>query len=220
MFGLKSQRDGFRLLFPKNFLCEPVEEKYSKILKQKHGYFLTPIDFVNESIQKVQVLGFTNAVVPQNQISKGAKPMLDMTKQVQAEFAYPSSEFTYRNNISPIALTDRTFNVEFRHTLGYLNYFILFENFWYQYARDMKYKDMMQSVSVDILDELGSIYSRIVLYYPIINSMDMLDFDYTQPVSGSSTFKIEFKYSNFDFEFIEIQEDSYDDKYIHPNGNI
>jgi len=219
MFGLKTQKDGFRLLFPKNFLCEPVEEKYTKILKQKHGYFLTPIDFINETVQKVQVLGFANAVVQQNQTAKGIQPLLDQSKQKQAEFAYPASEFSYRSATSPIALTDRTLNVEFRHTLGYLNYFILFENFWYQYARDMNYKDMMQTLYVDILDEIGSIYSRIVLYYPFINSMDMLDFDYTQPISSSSTFKIEFKYSNFDFEFIEIKEDSYKfDDEVHPNS--
>ena len=36
--------------------------------------------------------------------------------------------------------------------------------------------------------------------------MDMLEFDYTQPVAQSQTFNIEFKYSNFDFEFISIDE--------------
>ena len=34
--------------------------------------------------------------------------------------------------------------------------------------------------------------------------MDMLDLDMSQPIAQSQTFKIEFKYSNFDFEFIEI----------------
>ena len=34
----------------------------------------------------------------------------------------------------------------------------------------------------------------------------MLEFDYTQPVAQSQTFNIEFKYSNFDFEFIDIDE--------------
>ena len=34
--------------------------------------------------------------------------------------------------------------------------------------------------------------------------MDMLSLDYTQPVAQSQSFKVEFKYSNFDFEFISI----------------
>ena len=109
MFGLAPQRDGFRLIFPKEFLCEPIEQKYSKILKEKHGYYIAPIDFINETIQKVQVLGFTNAVVPQNQIINGSsQPYIDMSKQKQAEFPFPSSEFSYRSNVPPIALTDKT----------------------------------------------------------------------------------------------------------------
>jgi len=214
MFGLRGKRDGFRLIFPKHFLCKPIEEKYSKILKEKHSYFLTPIDFINETIQKVQVLGINNATVQQIQQSKGNQPLLDPSQEKQSQFTYPASEFNYRSEASPISLTDRTFNVEFRHTLGFLNYFMLFENFWYQYARDMKYKDMMDMISVDILDEIGSIYSRIVLYHPFINGIDMLDLDYTQPVAQSQTFKVEFKYSNFDFQFIELENN--DGEYIRP----
>ena len=197
MFGLKGRQDGFRLLFPKEFLVPQIEEKYTKILSDKHGYYLTPIDFINESIQKVNVLGFQNATVQQQQSSRG-EPTIDPNRVEQNKFLYAATDYNYRNGVSPISLTDRTFNVTFRHSLGYLNYFILFENFWYQFARDMKYDDLMQRLSIDIINEKGSIYSRIVLFYPLINSMDMLEFDYSQPVAQSQTFNVEFKYSDFD----------------------
>lgn len=206
MFGLKGRQDGFRLLLPKDFLCEEIQEKYTKILRQKHSYFYTPIDFVNETIQKVQVLGFNDATIQQQQSTKGTQPMIRPERIRQNEFMTPSTEYTYRSPNTPIALVDRTLNIEFRHTLGYLNYFILFENFWYQYTRDRYYKELPKQFNVDILDEIGSIYSRIVLYDPLINGMDMLDFDYTQPIAQSQTFKMEFKYSNFDFQFIEIED--------------
>ena len=206
MFGLKGRQDGFRLLFPKEFLVPEIEEKYTRILRDKKGYYLTTIDFINESIQKVNVLGFQNATFQQQQSTRGLQPTIDESRVEQNKFMYASSDYNYRNGVSPIALTDRTFNVTFRHTLGYLNYFILFENFWYQFSRDMKYNDLMQTLPIDIFNEKGSIYSRIILYYPLINSMDMLEFDYTQPIAQSQTFNIEFKYSNFDFEFISIDE--------------
>jgi len=208
MFGLKGRQDGFRLLFPKEFLVPQIEEKYTKILSDKHGYYLTPIDFVNESIQKVNVLGFQNATVQQQQSSRG-EPTIDPNRVDQNKFLYAATDYNYRNGVSPISLTDRTFNVTFRHSLGYLNYFILFENFWYQFARDMKYDDLMQRLSIDIINEKGSIYSRIVLFYPLINSMDMLEFDYSQPIAQSQTFNVEFKYSDFDFEFIDIDEENH-----------
>ena len=205
MFGLKGRQDGFRLLFPKEFLVPQVEEKYTKILANKHGYYLTPIDFINESIQKVNVLGFQNGTVQQQQTTRGSEPTLDEKRVEQNKFLYGGSDFNYRAGVSPISLTDRTFNVTFRHSLGYLNYFILFENFWYQFSRDMKYDDLPQRFNVDLYNEIGEIYSRIVLYYPMINGMDMLEFDYTQPIAQSQTFNIEFKYSDFDFEFIDIE---------------
>lgn len=208
MFGLKGRQDGFRLLFPKEFLVPQIEEKYTKILSDKHGYYLTPIDFINESIQKVNVLGFQNATVQQQQSSRG-EPTIDPSRVEQNKFLYAATDYNYRNGVSPISLTDRTFNVTFRHSLGYLNYFILFENFWYQFARDMKYDDLMQRLSIDIINEKGSIYSRIVLFYPLINSMDMLEFDYSQPIAQSQTFNVEFKYSDFDFEFIDIDEENH-----------
>ena len=208
MFGLKGRQDGFRLLFPKEFLVPEIEEKYTKILAEKHGYYLTPIDFINESIQKVNVLGFQNATVQQQQSSRGEPTLNDMRVE-QNKFLYAATDYNYRNGVSPISLTDRTFNVTFRHSLGYLNYFILFENFWYQFSRDMKYEELVQKLYIDIMNERGSIYSRIALFYPLINSMDMLDLDYSQPIAQSQTFNIEFKYSNFDFEFIDIDEDNH-----------
>ena len=206
MFGLKGRQDGFRLLLPKEFLVTEVEEKYASVLKDKLGYFDSPIDFLNETIQKVNVLGFQDGTMTQDQPVKGAEPTMKPNRIKQNQFQYAGSQFNYRSGVPPIQLTDKTFNITFRHTLGYLNYFMLFENFWYQFSRDMNYEDLPQRFTIDLFNEIGSIYSRVSLFYPMINSMDMLEFDYTQPVAQSQTFNIEFKYSNFDFEFISIDE--------------
>ena len=206
MFGLKGRQDGFRLLLPKEFLVPEVEEKYAGILKDKIGYFDSPIDFLNETIQKVNVLGFQDGTMTQDQPVKGAEPTMKPNRIKQNQFQYAGSQFNYRSGVPPIQLTDKTFNITFRHTLGYLNYFMLFENFWYQFSRDMNYDELPQKFSIDLFNERGEIYSRVSLFYPMINSMDMLEFDYTQPVAQSQTFNIEFKYSNFDFEFISIDE--------------
>ena len=206
MLALKGRQDGFRLLFPKHFLHETIEEKYTKILKEKHSYFLDPIDFINETIQRVEVLGFQNATIQQDQSSRGDQPLINPRRVKENDFLYPQAPFSYRSEVSPIALTDMTLNVEFKHTLGYLNYFIIFENFWYMYSRDTQTKEINDYLYVDILNEIGSVYSRIKLMHPLINAMDMLSFDYTQPVAQSQTFKVEFKYSDFDFEFLQIDE--------------
>ena len=76
MFGLKGRQDGFRMLLPKEFLVSEVEEKYAGILKEKIGYFDSPIDFLNETIQKVNVLGFQEGTMTQDQASLGAEPTM------------------------------------------------------------------------------------------------------------------------------------------------
>lgn len=204
MLALKGRQDGFRLLLPKDFLCKEIEEKYTNVLKEKHGVFKAPIDFLNETIQRVEVLGINNATIQQQQSSRG-EPLIKKDRVKENNFMYPSTDYNYRSEVSPIALTDRTVNIEFRHTLGFLNYFMVFENFWYMFSRDRTYKELFNRINVDILDEHGSIYCRIVLFDPLINGIDMLSLDYTQPVAQSQTFKVEFKYSNFDLEFINIE---------------
>ena len=209
MFALKGRQDAFRLLLPKEFICKEIEEKYTNIIRSKHSFYYTPIDFLNETIQSVEVLGFNNGTTIQRQ-SSSSEPMIDPTRVNENKFMFPETDHYYRSEKSPIDLIDRTINIHFRHTLGYLNYFLLFENFWYQYTRDRTYADIHYDFNVDIFNEKGSFYSRIVLMKPLINSMDMLSFNFTQPVAQSETFQVEFKYQNFDFQFINIEDNSKD----------
>lgn len=202
MFNLKGRADGFRLLLPKEFLYKDIEAKYAEILKQKKGFFVNPIDFLNESIQRVQVLGFTDGAFMDQRQTRTGTPTFNLNRVDQNAFQYPSTEEAYRSPAPPIALTDKTLNIEFRHQLGYLNYFMIFENFWYMYSRDMRYSDMMHNIYVDIFDEIGQVYCKINLMDPMMNGMDMLSLDFTQPVAQSQSFKVEFKYSNFEFKFL------------------
>ena len=212
MIALNGKNNGARMLFPRELLHPEVEEKYTRILKNKHSFFTRPIDFINETIQKVDVLGFQNAAIIQRQTGRG-EPIIDPTRIAQNRFMHTQSDQAYRSEVSPLELVDKTLNVEFRHILVYLNYIILFENFWYIYARDMYYKDMVRKFNIELFDEIGEIFCKIVVDDPIINGMDMLSFDYTQPVTNPTSFKIEFKYSNFDFEF----PDRYmDEDYVMP----
>lgn len=200
MLALNAKHNGARIRFPKEFLHPDVERKYSIILRKKRSFFTSPIEFINETIQKVDLLGFTNAAVMQRQTSRG-EPITRAERIKENYLLHTHADHAYRSEVSPLELIDKTLNIEFRHTLGFLNYIMLFENFWYMYARDTTYGEMLRQFNVELFDEYGSIYCKIKLDDPIMNGMDMLSFDYTQPTTTVSSFKIEFKYSNVDFEF-------------------
>lgn len=200
MLALKGRQDGFKLILPKEFIPEHINEKYSKILREQRGFISTPIDFLNETIQKIEVLGFNNATVVQS--SRGVPAS-------NTGFAYPSNDLSWRSPANPMALIDKTLNVQFKHTLGYLNYFMIFESFLYHYSRDQKYKNMPQQLTIDLLNEKGSIYAKIVLDKPLIDGIDMLSFDYTKPIAESQTFQVIFKYSAFDYQFVQAEESNW-----------
>ena len=200
MLALKGRQDAFKLLLPKEFIPEHINEKYSKILREQRGFINKPIDFLNETIQKIEVLGFNNATVAQSFQGKGDRIN---------SFAYSGNESYYRSPSNPQALIDKTLNIQFKHTLGFLNYFMIFESFLYHYSRDQKYKNMPKQLSVDLLNEKGSIYARIVLENPLIDAIDMLSFDYTKPIAESQTFQVVIKYSSFDYQFVQAEESNW-----------
>lgn len=203
MFTTKAKQDGFKLTLPDEFIVEEINNKYAKVLQKQHGFFYKPIDFLNESIQKIQILGFSDATVAQQQHGIGYPLYGDDSRMEQNKFLHTGTDFIYRSEVNPLQLIDKTLNVVFKHNVGFVNYFLLFENFWHLYARDKQYKEIDKDFTIDILNHEGYVYARIHLYGVYMNSMDMLDLDYTQPVASSQTFNVSFKYSNIDFEFIE-----------------
>lgn len=202
MLSLRGRQDQYRILFPDNFIPEVLKEKYGKILKNKKSFIHDPTTFLSETIQKIQILGFQSGTVQQRQTGKG-ESILKTPGFEGYDMAMSSSEYSYRNDQSPVNLIDKTLNIDFKHTLGYVNYFLLFESFFYQYMRDKKNLELPEQFTIEIFNEAGEVYSRIVIYDPLIDAMDMLDLDFTQPVAKSQTFRVIFKYSNIDFQFID-----------------
>ena len=95
------------------------------------------------------------------------------------------------------------------------------------YRRDTSYSQMPGYISIDLFDEIGSTISKILIYDPIIDGMDMLSLNYTNPLASSQTFNVEIKYSNISFEFINQERlksiDEYRDEVqtvLNKNYNI
>ena len=178
MFRLPQRRDKFRLLLPDEFIPEEIEEKYTKILVDAHSFITKPIEFLNESIQKVEVLGFNSATIAQEQTRHGG-PIRIPSRVEENYFQGGASEVVYRMPGSATQLIDHTLNIDFRHTLGYVNYFLLLESFYYQFSRDTEnlHKNLDIDFNVDLLNDNDAIYSRIVLKKPVMDAMDMLQFD-------------------------------------------
>ena len=209
MFTLNARQDLFKLTLPDDFIAKEINEKYSKIINDNKSFIRRPIDFLNETIQSVQVLGFVEGTVQQQQPATG-NPIINPKRKIENQFMHTATDYSYRSEKNPLALIDKTLNVYFRHTLGFLNYFLVFENFFYLYSRDRKYHEMPDQIPIDIMNNRGEVYSRIIVMDPVINGIDMLDLNYNAPNETMSTFKVEFKYSNIDYVFINPRDEEFD----------
>ncbi len=198
MLSLKSRKDAFRIILPNEFIPKEINEKYTKVLVDSHSFIVKPIDFINESIQSVAVFGFNDMTMNQEQLryyqnSKSSMPL-------------GNANFNYRSFTNPEQLLDKTLTLTFRHTLGYLNYFILMETAFKQYHRDTDYDSLPDAFFLDMLNENGAVYARVKLSNPMIDGMDMLNLTYSSPVAESDTFNVIFKYT--DYEYLFITEDA------------
>jgi CRP/FNR family transcriptional regulator len=72
-------------------------------------------------------------------------------------------------------------------------------------AKD-RFKKMIQLLMKNQADQMEEI---IVLDMPLIDGIDMLSLDYSQPVAQSQTFQVVFKYTSFDYQFIEAERSNY-----------
>lgn len=205
MFTLKSRQDMFKVTLPKEFIPDEIVEKYAKIINEANSFYKTPIEFLNETVQGLEVLGFTQASMVQQQHGRGYYSSIGNIEPNR--YLHASSDVAYRSDMNPLNLIDKTVRITFRHTLGFVNYFMLFEAFWIMYKRDTQYKQLPEYISVDLYNEIGSTFARIMLYDPIIDGLDMLSLNYTAPIAQSQTFNCEIKYSNIDFQLVNQSHD-------------
>lgn len=206
MLSLSPRADLFVFNFPKDFLPKEVEEKYSKILNRNKAVITTPIDYLNESIQSVSFPGMSELLAeqsmhsvehPENHNSQKGIP----GKRVSIE---PNRTNMSYSPASVLSQLSNEFSVTLRRNQGLYNYFMLYETIFHkalkEYAFPTKDDDLF---TIDILDETGTIISRLKLYQPRIDGIDGLEFSYNKLERQSETFDIKFKFNNIDFDILE-----------------
>ena len=204
MFGLSlSPRfDLFKFTFPKDFLPEEVEKKYAELLNREPGVVVTPIDYLNESIQGCNIPGMSELIIVQPQHETNTiKPRLNKTN------VEPKHDINYLSSGNPLEKLGKEFKVTFRLNQGLYNYFMLYETIFHRYAKPEDVRPYDPVFLIDILNEDGTIVSRIKLKDVYIDGIDGLDFNYNKVERSGDTFDVTFKYNNIDFVFIVNNEE-------------
>lgn len=181
---INSRNNLFNFRFPRTFIPKEVADKYRKYLNRMPGNLVTePIDFINYSIQGIQLPGISFDPVTQ---------------------APNDGTTTYHRGSIPIQNTiERQFTVELQLLDGFINYWILQDTLLYYYAKTTK-EPFVGDLKLQILDAEGIHVMSAVFEKPILNSITDLELNMSSNIAEFNTFSLNFFYNKFNL-ILEIE---------------
>ena len=196
MLSLSPRYDLVRFHLPKTFLPPEVEEKYTKILNKDSYTMTSAIDYLNESIQGVTMPGISELTTTQQQHGSNGISRNGNKTNVEA-----SHEITYLTVGNPLEKIEKEFKVTFRANNGLLNYFMLYETAFYYACREYTW-DCEPVMYIELLDEDGTIISKVSYIDVHFDGIEGLEFNYSKIEREANTFDVTFKFNNIDFEYL------------------
>lgn len=202
--SLSPRLDLFVFRFPKDFLPEEIEKKYTLLLNKEKSLIRTPIEYLNESIQGISFPGISDLLIEQQQISQHPENLKAQSglkmKRVNVEPTRNNVTYSPNNILSQIG---GEFTVTLRKNQGLYNYFMIYETIFHkvlkEYDNVTKEDDLFE---IDILDSTGKVIGRVKLFQPRIDGIDGLEFSYNKLERQVETFDLKFRFNNIDFDII------------------
>lgn len=201
MLSLSPRKDLFRFNFPKDFIPESVNEKYSVLINKNPGVFKSVIDYLNESIQSVTIPGISDVNI--GQIQHSTNSIQRRSGKINVE---PKTEITYQSPRNPLDFMDKKLQITFRMNQGLYNYFILFETLFYQICKPID-KGPSPVLYLEILNEDGVVCSRVLFKDCYLEGIEDIELSYNKIERDTATFNISMKFNNIDFEFVDEFDD-------------
>ena len=158
-----------------------------------------PINLSSIDIQNNIGVGTDNSdVVNEDVYNDSHKSILGrINKHINVE---PMHEITHLSPGNPLEKIEKEFKVTFRSNQGLLNYFMLYETAFYYACREYRWSPE-QIMVLDILNEDGTVTSRITFYDVYIEGIDGLEFTYNKIEREANVFDVTFKFNNINFEY-------------------
>ena len=204
MLSLSPRYDLIRFHLPKTFIPAEVEEKYTKLLNTDAYTIKTAIDYLNESIQAITMPGISGLTMVQQQHGSNlvTKTGSGIGGRINVE---PTHDINYISTGNPLEKMDKEFKVTFRTNQGLFNYFILYETAFHYACREYRWNNE-NVMYIEILNEDGTVMSKIKFLDVFIDGIEGLEFNYSKIDRDADTFDVTFKFNNIDFEHFMNKE--------------
>lgn len=176
---LNSVNNNFIFNFDKNWIYKSIKDKYNLYLNKLPIPYQDITDYLNATIQSVNF----------------PSPNLGTVTQT---LKYGKTK-NWKNSINPNDLFSKEFTVTLKHEDGYLNYWIMFEQF--NRFVDFQNKDeFLPDLSLHILDSYGNIVITAYMQEVIMTGFSDLSLSYSDNNPEFKTFDL-----NFTFNYLNIK---------------
>jgi hypothetical protein len=203
MLSLSPRYDLIKFQLPKTFIPKEVEEKYTKLINADANTMKSSVEYLNESIQGVNMPGISGLTMTQQQHGSNGITRTDGTrKRLNVE---PMHEITHIGSGNPLEKIEKEFKVTFRTNQGLFNYFMLYETAFHYACREYRW-ECEPVMYIEILNEDGTIISRVKFIDVYMEGIDGLEFNYSKVEREANTFDVTFKFNNIDFEYLINEE--------------
>jgi hypothetical protein len=204
--SLSPRFDLFNFAIPKDWFPQPILDRYAKMISQNQSVILDPVDYVNESISGITFPGISDLNMTQYQTSTNSGTGKSQgLGHLRREPVHENTYFSAENILTKI---EREFTVTFRRNSGLYNYFLLYETIMWKYDKrstSEKTTGKNDLFKIYILDDTGSITSKVTLYQPLPTGIDGLEFGYDKMDRQNETFTVTFTFNNIEYEFLPGQ---------------
>lgn len=175
---LNARDNLFEFNFPRKFIPEKVANKYKPYLNRIPGNIIEePIDFINYSIQAINLPGFGYNPVEQLKMNG---------RNAQYRDSKPNTELSQKELIVQFQLVD-----------GYVNYWILLETLKYYYS--FNNPDIyLENLNLRITDSEGNSLVTARLKEVLMSNIDDLEMSFSSNVAEFKTFNVTFIYNYLD----------------------
>ena len=180
---LNSRANLFQFSFTRKFIPQHIADKYKPYLNRIPGNLIEePIDFINYTIQSLNLPGVSFEPVQQSQ--------------------YPGRQILFRNSLPVMELFQKEMTISFQLVDGYVNYWILLETLlhYYNFSTEAPF---IEDQNINILDAEGNLMTTISLQKPIIKSISDLQVSFATNVAEFKTFDLTILYNQLDIRLFQ-----------------
>jgi hypothetical protein len=184
---LNSKLNQFVFRFPKGFIYSEIEEKYNFYLKRLPTPYANILDYVNATVQSVTFPGVSSDEVEQ---------MVGRRTYVDDKFLTKNPQY-WRQSLDLDRIIPKEFTVNLKAADGYLNYWVLFENYR-EFLSIPNTEDYFPDMSIMYLDREGYELLTLDFKQPLLKGISDLEMNYSVTALEFRTFSVTFKYNRFD----------------------